>query len=153
MNTCCILPCYSSYKERWLYTQLENRILFLMLYILYSSLLFWECDICFIYFYCYYLRTNCIVLTSWRCQNTVLIGNGELVLRVFETVKSLIDSSILQIQDSSNAKQTYFYLDLIKGLKWHKLKCREICIDDAINISYVDNWIKLRLSSLRHRRT
>ena len=153
MNTCCILPCYSSYKERWLYTQLENIIPILMLYILYSSLLFWECDISFIYLYCYYLRTNCIVLSSWLCQHTVLLGNMELVQWVFETVKSLIDVEALQIQVSSNAKQTYFYLDLIKGLKWHKLKCREICIDDAINISYVDNWIKLRLSYLRHRRT
>jgi hypothetical protein len=153
MNTCCILPWYSSYKERWLYTQLENIILFLMLYILYSSLHFWEYDICFIYFHCYYLRTNCIVLTSWRCQNTVLIGNAELVQRLFEKVKSLIDVGNSSKQDSSNAKQAYLYLDLIKGPKWHKLKCRELCIDDAINILYVDNWIKLRLSSFRHRRT
>jgi hypothetical protein len=100
MNTCCILPCYSSCKERWLYTQLENIILFLMLNILYSSLHFWECDICFIYFYSYYLRSNCIVLTSWRCHNIVLIGNGELVQRVFETVKSLID-----VGNSSNTRQ------------------------------------------------
>jgi hypothetical protein len=100
MNTCCILPCYSSYRERWLYTWLENRILFLMLFILYSSLLFWECDIYFIYFYCYNLKTYCIVLTSWRCQNSVLFGNVGLVQRVFKTVKSLID-----VGNSSNTRQ------------------------------------------------
>jgi hypothetical protein len=53
--------------------------------------------------------------------------------------KNVDASETLQIQDSSNAKQTYFYLDLITRVKWHKIKCREICIDDAINIICVDN--------------
>ena len=39
-----------------------------MLYILYSSLLFWECDICFIYFYCYYLG---LIVLYWIVCRTI----------------------------------------------------------------------------------
>jgi hypothetical protein len=88
-------------------------------------------------------RTNCIVLNSCRRKITVSLGNVELVQQKLRPSKHKLTSTTLQIQRGastakietvkaqidvdnssntisylySNAKQTYFYMALRKGLK------------------------------------
>ena len=76
-------------------------------------------------------RTHCIVLNSCRRQNTVSLGNVELVQRKLRPSQIDVDNSSNTISYlCSNAKQTYFYMGLRNGLKItiNKLKCRRKCI-------------------------